>query len=128
MGDAAVADRHPLSPDVLQFQDTPDHGRRPLGQQCGQIRPAREDLGQVDYPRRSRRSLAAKVSINLSLLPGAAATNEITVYGEWDRPAGGRVDERIAPPRGGRIVVSLPAGGGLLVHVNSPPAPPPLQM
>ncbi len=70
----------------------------------------------------------ATLTIDLSFLPGAEGARDITVYREGSRATAVRVDERIAPPADGRVSMPVPAGGGLLVHVNPPPAPPPLKL
>ncbi|MBL9193357.1 MAG: glycoside hydrolase family 97 catalytic domain-containing protein [Opitutaceae bacterium] len=69
----------------------------------------------------------ATLSFDLSVLPGASSATEMTVYQEGDRRTNFRVEERRTPPSDGRFSVTVPAGGGVLLHVNPPPQPPPMK-
>jgi alpha-glucosidase len=74
------------------------------------------------------RPQAATLALNLRELPGAEGAREMTVYREGDRATSCRVEERVSPPADGRCEFPVPAGGGVLVHLNPPPAPPPLKL
>jgi alpha-glucosidase len=74
------------------------------------------------------RAQPATLEFDLNGLGGASPAKEMTVYREGDRPASCRVDERLAVPADGRFAVTVPPGGGVLVHLNPPPQPPPLKM
>lgn len=74
------------------------------------------------------RAEAGPLTVDLKSLGGATDVREMTVYREAAGPAACRVDERIAPPADGRFTLTVPAGGGFLIHLNPPPAPPPLKL
>jgi len=89
---------------------------------------ARRKGGQWYLAALNCRSQPTRITLVLSALPGASAAREMTVYREADRATACRIDERIAPPADGRLDMELPAGGGVLVHLNPPPPPPPVKM